>query len=114
MSSLLHKNVKLTVTSKIAIQALFKNSIPCLQVSGLRILAAPTDKQGKILFIIPAKSGNAVHRNLFKRRVKSLFRENKLYLLSYDFVIIVYKKGLELPFSTLEKLFLSLKTISFS
>lgn len=103
--------LKLTVTSRSSIIDLFKKSVPCLKKRGVKILKAPTDKQGKILMIVSAKSGNAVVRNLFKRRIKSIFREQSLYLLPYDFIIIGYKTGVENSFSQLESLLLSLKNV---
>lgn len=106
--------VKLTVTSRSAIVELFEKSIPCLKRSGIKILKTPTVKQGKILLVVSAKSGNAVARNLFKRRVKSIFREHALYLLPYDFVIIGNKGGLEISFAHLEKILLMLKETAAS
>jgi ribonuclease P protein component len=101
--------LKLTITSRSSISDLFEKSTPCLKKRGIKILKTPTDKQGKILLVVSAKSGNAVVRNLFKRRIKSIFRQHSLYLLPYDFVIIGYKMGVENSFSELENLLLSLR-----
>jgi ribonuclease P protein component len=101
--------LKLTVTSRSNINQFFQKAVPCLKTSGIRILKIPTDKQGKILLVVSAKAGNAVARNLFKRRVKSIFREHTLYLLSYDFIIIASKIGLENSFTQLHTIFTSLK-----
>ncbi len=101
--------LKLTVTSRSNINDLFQKAVPCLKTSGIKILKIPTDKQGKILLVVSAKAGNAVVRNLFKRRVKSIFREYTLYLLPYDFIIIGSKIGLENSFAQLHKIFTSLK-----
>ncbi len=106
---IISNKLKLTVTSRSSITDLFKKSVPCLKKRGIKILKAPTDKQGKILIVVSAKAGNAVVRNLFKRRVKSIFREHLLYLLPYNFIIIGYKVGVENSFSQLESLLLSLK-----
>lgn len=104
--------LKLTITSRSSIALSFKNALPCLKTAGIRILKVPTDKQGKILLVVSAKAGNAVDRNLFKRRIKSIFRQHSLYLLPYDFVIIGSKRGLENSFSKLENIFLSLPCVT--
>lgn len=103
--------IKLTVTTRSSINELFKKAVPCLNSKGIKILKAPTLKQGKILIIASARSGNAVARNLFKRRVKSIFREHILYQLPYDFIIIAHKVGLENSFYQLKSLLLSLKPL---
>lgn len=46
-------------------------------------------KQGvnaRILIVTPRKSGNAVHRNLFRRRLYSWFYENQLNKGDYDWI----------------------------
>ena len=106
-----HK-LKLTVTSRSSITQLFNTSVPCLKKRGIKILKAPSDKQGKFLFVVSAKAGNAIARNLFKRRVKSIIREESLYLLPYDFIIICNKVGLENSFLQLKNLLLSLKELA--
>lgn len=108
------QKLKLTVTSRSNINELFEKAVPCLKSSGIKILKIPTDKQGKILLIVSAKAGNAVVRNLFKRRVKSIFREEILYILPYDFIIIGSKRGLENSFTQLHKILITLKDLVIS
>ncbi|MBA2306530.1 ribonuclease P protein component [Candidatus Dependentiae bacterium] len=55
----------------------------------------------KILVIASKKMGNAPMRNLIKRRLKSLFYEEKLFTNPFD-VVVYCKKGAEhLPYSDL-------------
>jgi ribonuclease P protein component len=51
--------------------------------------------------------GNAPERNKIRRQIKSIFYEEKLFELSYDYVIIVYKQILRLSFQELKTLLLS-------
>ncbi len=84
--------------------------------NGLKLLCAPlppekTDGFGKLLVIITAKSGKAHERNLFKRRAKSIFYEEKLYNNPVVSILIVYKQGLKLEFEQIrEFLVKNLKT----
>jgi ribonuclease P protein component len=57
---------------------------------------------GKILIIIPAKTGKAHDRNLIKRRIKAIFYEQKLYEKPIISIIFAYKPALNLTFEQLK------------
>lgn len=44
---------------------------------------------GRILVITSRKIGSAPKRNKIRRRLKSIFYENKLFALDYDCIVIV-------------------------
>ena len=70
---------------------------------GLKLLQAPATKEfGKILIIIPKKSGKAFQRNLIKRRLKAIFYEEKLFETPSIYIIFVYKTAIELDFQDLK------------
>ena len=79
-----------------------------VRYSGVRILTAPASQtSGRILIITPKACGSSPERNLFKRRVRSIFRENNLATSSRDFVIITDKRGTGLSFIKLCQLLVS-------
>ena len=84
-------------------QALTTNSIP-----GLKLLQTPTKEipHGKILIVIPKKTGKAHDRNRIKRQIKALFYEEKLYEKPIVSIILVYKQALDLSYSELKAFFL--------
>jgi len=90
------------------ISQLFKRARIRVRFSGVRILTASTSSsRGRILIVTPRACGNAPQRNLFRRRIRAIFREHKLFEYSKDFVIITDKRGASLPFSKLCQLLLS-------
>jgi ribonuclease P protein component len=72
-------------------------------------LTAPTDKTfGRILVIASRKYGNAPARNLLKRRCKSIFLQEKLYLKQIDCVIIARPEGKTYDFAKLKNILLEI------
>ncbi len=68
-------------------------------------MAAPRQKDfARILVIASAKTGSAPKRNLFKRRLKSIFYENKLFEQPDDIAVIARNGSLELSFDQLKKI----------
>ncbi len=66
----------------------------------------PTDatpRYGKLLIITPGRSGNACERHLFRRRVKSISYEEKLYLIPAVSAVYSYKEGVACDFLTLKE-----------
>ncbi len=57
---------------------------------------------GRILIITPRKIGNAPQRNLLRRRLKAIFREEKIFNYSYDFVVYSRKGSADLSFEDLK------------
>ncbi len=66
-------------------------------------LHTPPTFHGKILVVIPKKFGNACLRNRFRRRVKAIFYESKLYLHPLESVLIVYAQAKTLSFDQIKE-----------
>lgn len=62
---------------------------------------------GRILIITPRKVGNAPQRNLLRRRLKAIFREEKIGDFSNDFLLYCRKGSANLDFQNLKKILLS-------
>lgn len=62
---------------------------------------------GRILVITSRKVGNAPKRNKIRRRLKSIFYQEKLYDLGYDCIIITKKGAVDLSFDQLKDLLFS-------
>lgn len=89
--------------AKKEIDDVFKNASFKAGEQGLRLLQTEAKSPlGKILIITPRRSGPAVKRNLFKRRVKAIFYENKLYLKPVISVLIAGRRGTNLSFDELK------------
>ena len=58
----------------------------------------------KVGISIPKKLGNAVFRNLNKRRIKNIIHEIKPYDLKVHMIIIVKKEFTELSFEEMKKI----------
>lgn len=73
--------------------------------SEMDILIAPACLDfGRILIITPARIGNAPARNKFRRQIKALFYEEKLFNLKADCVVIAKLKATTLDFDSIKKL----------
>ena len=79
------------------------------QIDGLKLLQAPLQaiskdlKYGKILIIISQKVGKAHERNLLRRRIKSIFQEEKLYKKSIISILLTYKPATRLSFEQIKE-----------
>lgn len=90
------------------IDYLFKNARRVFRSELCTILLAPRQAEfGRILIVASRKVGNAPQRNLIRRRIKSIFYEEKLYERNFDCVIIVQKKATDLSFAQLKDLILA-------
>jgi ribonuclease P protein component len=99
-----NKGTKISSFSRNEISALFKKAKVQVRISGLRILTSScVGEHGRVLIVTPRKSGSSPQRNLFRRRVKSIFRNKDLYQENIDLVIIVDKRAINISFSQLEK-----------
>lgn len=99
---------KLSKFTKREIDYLFKYARRVFRNQTCTILLAPRQSEfGKVLIVASRKVGNAPQRNLIRRRIKSIFYEEKLYDRSFDCVIIAQKKLTELSFDELKKLILN-------
>ena len=82
------------------------------KVLGLKLLVAPlditshgsTENHGKLLIVISRKTGKAHVRNLLRRRIKSIFFEQKLYQKPTRSVLIVYREATKLTFEQLQQI----------
>lgn len=93
--------------SKVGIDQLFRNARRVIKHPNLHILIATAQQKiGRILIITPRKVGNAPERNKIRRRLKSIFYEEKLYEKGLDCIVIVKKKGCSLSFKELKDLLL--------
>lgn len=99
----------LTQLSRLEIEQLFKKARTKFKKNGLEIRLAPRSLDyGRLLIVIPKKSGKAAQRNQIRRRIKSIFYEEKLFEMSFDWIIFVRKEGINLPFNVLKEILLSL------
>ena len=73
--------------------------------NGLKLLQAATPVEpgnGKLLIIVPGKTGKAHDRNLVRRRLKSIFYEEALHNKPFHSIVLVYKPALDLSFDQLK------------
>lgn len=56
---------------------------------------------GRLFVVVPKRSGNAAVRNLFKRRVRAIFRERGLTNWGYDWVFYGKLKLKQCTFATI-------------
>jgi ribonuclease P protein component len=106
MPSIVRKISKFT---KREIDYLFQHARRVVRTQACTILVAPrqNNELGRVLIIASRKVGNAPERNLIRRRIKSIFYEEKLFMHDFDCVVIVYKKMVSLSFDQLKNLLLS-------
>ena len=72
------------------------------------LIAPATLPFGRILIVVSRKYGNAPQRNLLKRRLKSIFWEEKLYEKKIDLAIIARSSGKSYDFDQLKSLVLEI------
>ena len=99
---------KISKFTKREIDYLFDHARRVIRNQSCTILLAPRQKEfGRVLIIASRKVGNAPERNLIRRRIKSIFYEEKLFERPFDCVVIVYKKAVMLSFEQLKDLLLT-------
>lgn len=105
MSSIVRKISKFT---KREIDYLFCHARRVFKDKNCTVLRAPAQKEfGRVLIIASRKVGNAPERNLIRRRIKSIFYEEKLFSLPFDCVVIAQKSIVSLSFEQLKNLILA-------
>ena len=74
------------------------------QIPGLKLLQAPVPSllHGKLLIVIPRAFGKAHDRNLLRRRMRSIFYEEKLYSRPIISIIICYSEAQNLSFEQIK------------
>ncbi len=92
--------------SKKEIHSYFKKAKFKNKINGLKLLQTnpekPDQEFGKLLIIIPKRSGKATKRNLIKRQIKAIFYEEKLFKNPLISILFVYKTAMELTFDQLK------------
>ena len=106
MPSIMRKISKFT---KREIDYLFRHARRIAKNQACTILVAPRQNAdfGRVLIIASRKVGNAPERNLIRRRIKSIFYEEKLFNLGFDCVVIAYRGMASLSFDEIKTLILS-------
>ena len=95
--------------SKKEVTLAFEHAKLTNQTNGLKLLkttlqtASEDLPHGKILIIISRKVGKAHERNLSRRRIKSIFYEEKLYEKPLISILLTYKPATELSFEQLKE-----------
>jgi ribonuclease P protein component len=72
------------------------------KIKGFTLLAAPATA-GRLLIVIPRAVGKAHDRNLLRRRLKSIFYEERLFEQPFTFIVLTYKSATEWSFEDLKK-----------
>ena len=95
--------------SKKELDTFFKHAKRVYKDQAFTILTYKTEQNfGRVLLVVSKKYGNAPERNLIKRRIKSIFREEKLYEKRYDTAFIIRPAAKTWSFEELKKLCLKL------
>jgi len=91
----------------------FKGAQAAGYFKGIKLLKTPITSledqnlnHGKLLIITPRASGKSHERNLFRRRVKSIYYENKLYENQFVWIMLAYRKAVSIDFESLKKFML--------
>jgi ribonuclease P protein component len=96
---------KISKFTKREVDHLFQHARRIVKMPACTILGAPRQKDfARILIITSRKVGNAPERNLIRRRIKSIFYEEKLYSRELDCVVIVHKEMIKLSFDQVKNL----------
>ena len=99
---------KITQFTKKEIDYLFTHARRVLKNSAFTLLFSPRQLDfGRVLIVTSRAVGNAPERNKIRRRIKSLFYEEKLFEAPFDCAVIVYKKAKELSFEQLKEIILN-------
>jgi ribonuclease P protein component len=99
--------------TKTEVKTLFDTSHTVLKKEGLIIRLAPRTKDfSRILIVIPKASGKAAQRNRIRRRIKSIFYEERLFERNQDCIVLVGRQAIALSFSDLKNLMLQAYSVS--
>jgi ribonuclease P protein component len=100
---------KISKFTKREIDYLFCNARRVVRNQFCTILVAKRQKEdfGRVLVVTSRAVGNAPERNLIRRRVKSIFYEEKLFTRDFDCVVIAHKKMVSISFEQLKKILVS-------
>jgi ribonuclease P protein component len=100
---------KISKFTKKEIEYLFEHARRVVRNQFCTVLVAPRQKEdfGRVLIVVSRAVGNAPERNLIRRRVKSIFYEEKLFTQNFDCVVIAHKKMVSLSFEQLKNILIS-------
>ncbi len=94
--------------SKQELDTFFKQAKAVYKDQAFTILKQPVNYTfGKLLLVVPKQYGNAPERNLIKRRLKSIFREEKLYEKPSIIAFILRASAKKLSFNDLKRICLA-------
>lgn len=89
--------------SKKEINKIFRQNSSRLRTEWFDIIVSPrTTDIARILVIISRKIGNAPARNKLRRRLKSIFYEEKIFNLPNDYIFIAKPGSAQLTFDQLK------------
>lgn len=90
--------------SKSEVEKTFSHASFVIKQHGLKLLKAPEleSAHGKLLAVISKKFGKAHERNLMRRRIKSIFYNQKLFEVHATWILIVYENSKQLEFAQLQ------------
>ncbi|MEE3343494.1 MAG: ribonuclease P protein component [Bacilli bacterium] len=84
------------------------NNCPFIKNNYFIIYYSKKEKNNKYGISVPKKTGKAYLRNKIKRQVKNIIDNNEFILpKSYDYVIIIRKRLIELKYNDMEKQFIN-------
>lgn len=87
------------------IRSIFRKAQKVYADQGLVLLASPSNKEfGRILVVTSRKVGTAPERNKIRRRLKSIYYQEKLFTKKIDCIVIVKKPGIAYPFQKLSEI----------
>lgn len=93
--------------SKKELDSIFKSAKRVHRSQAFTILSHPSsDDHGKILPIVSKKYGNAPARNLIKRRLKEIFRQESLFKKKIHLIVIIRPEAKKLSFSHIKEIIL--------
>jgi ribonuclease P protein component len=100
---------KLTQFTQKEVADLFRRARTVLRNPFFNFLIAQQTKEfGRILIVTPRRIGSAPQRNQLKRRIRSIFYEERLFERGYDCIIICKKAATTLTFEQLKQCLLDI------
>lgn len=103
---------KISVFRESEVKEIIRKAKRVLKHPGLDVLLSQSPNlqpHGRILVITSRKIGPAAKRNLVRRRLKSIFYQEKLYENKLDYICIIKSPGIQIPFLELKKILLDIK-----